>query len=193
MARLFKRALICVLFLIVSIAILVVGLAISAPHFSDGPIGPIPGGVFQSGTLIVKRDIDWSFYRDGEDIEMQLLSPEKSRTTGAFVFEDDLYVSADLGFIWNRFPQGLTRWILQIIYIFKDWHEAALEDGRVVLRMEGNLYERQAVRITDADFVSKLHDYVEAGLPCLDLPANIGERPEQAPNDIWYFRMDPRL
>ena len=82
--------------------------------------------------------------------------------------------------------------MLQLIYVFKGWHEDAAEDGRVVLRINGNLYQRQAVHIMDLDLISKLHDYVEAGLPNLDLPKNMGGCPTEAPNDIWYFRMDPR-
>ena len=192
MVKLIKRTLANIFLIVALLIVLVACVVIVAPFFTDGPIGPIPGGEFQNGTLVSDHDIDWSFYTDGKNIEMQLIDPARSRTTGAFVYENDLYVSADLGFIWNRFPQGLTRWILQIIYFFKGWHEDAEADGRVILRIEGNLYERQAIRITDINHISELHDYVEAGLPSLDLPDNMGGRPTEAPNDIWYFRMDPR-
>ena len=117
MSKLVLRTLTGFVLLVVFLLLLVFGVVVTTPLVSDGPLGPIPGGEFRTGTLVSDTEIDWSFYLDGQSLELQLVNQAKSRTTGAFVYKDDLYISADLGFIWNRFPQGLTRWILQLIYM----------------------------------------------------------------------------
>ncbi len=77
--------------------------------------------------------------------------------------------------------------------MFKRWHEDALSDGRAVLRIGGNLYERQAVRVTDpaldAALRAQLEDMARQWLgDTARSPA-----PTEGPRDIWFFRMDPRL
>ncbi len=148
---------------LVALVAVLVGIGVVA-RFSDGPIGPFPGGPLRAGSLVSEPDVDWSFVdwesRPGRIVELQLVEPPSSRTTGILVHEGQLYVSADLGFIWRRLP-GPGRGVLFVIWGFKQWHEEALRDGRVVLRIDGKRYERQAVRVTD-------------------------------PEAIWFFRMDPR-
>ncbi len=104
-------------------------------------------------------DVDWSF-ASGQEIELQLVEPLGSRTTGVMVHKGQLYVPCDLGFMWRRFS-GPTRWMLHLIWVFKRWHEDALRDGRVVLRIDGKRYERQAVRVTDPDLLAALRLQLE--------------------------------
>jgi hypothetical protein len=108
------------------------------------------------------------------------------------VYEGQLYVPCDLGFLYRRIPSAPFRWIGAVIYTFKHWHQDALRDGRVVLRVSGKRYERQAVRVTDPELLAKLRSITEerarkymakaGGL--LDVPAD--------PDSIWFFRMEPR-
>ena len=130
-----------------------------AQRLSDGPTGPIPGGELRKGLLVSQTNIDWSFGH-GQDLELQLMEPMGSRITGAMVYRGELYVPCDLGFMWGRF-EGQTRLILNIIYVFKRWHEDALLDGRVVLRIAGKRYERQAVRVTDPELLASLRLQLE--------------------------------
>ncbi len=115
------------------VIILLIGTGLVAQRMSDGPTGPIPGGLLRTGTLVSEPDVDWSF-ANGQMIELQLVEPQGSRTTGVMVHEGQLYVPCDLGFMWGRFS-GRTRWMLHLIYVFKRWHEDAQRDGRVVLRI----------------------------------------------------------
>ncbi len=161
--------------------------------FFDGPTGPFPGGRLRTGELVSEPDVDWALAtRDVEPlfIELQLVEPPRSRTTGAMVYEGQLYVPCDLGFLWRRAPAP-ARWVLHLIYVFKRWHEDASEDGRVVVRIRDTRYRRQAVRVTDPELVAKLRTRVEEEAEKM-LGAPLGEVPTDDPNDIWFFRLDPR-
>ena len=163
-----------------------------ALRFADGPRGPLPGGALRNGELVDDPDVDWEAVFGDQpvgEIELQLVEPAGSRTVGAFLHDGDLYVPCDLGFIWRRVPNDTMRRVLHVIWLFKRWHEDALVDGRVVVRVGGKRFERQAVRITDPaalatfrEHVSKAASEYMGGL----LPI------ETDPEDIWFFRLDPR-
>ena len=168
-----------------------IGAGLVAQRMSDGPTGPIPGGRLSTGTLVSEPNVDWSLATGGELIELQLVEPLGSRTTGAMLHGGQLYVPCDLGFMWGRFS-GSTRWMLHVIYLFKRWHEDALRDGRVVLRIAGKRYERQAVRVTDPELLATLRSQLEKMAEQWVSPAPLGEAPTEGPKDIWFFCTDPR-
>jgi len=172
-----------------AVTILLIGAGLIAQRVSDGPMGPIPGGPLRTGTLVTEPVIDWSFAK-GQSMDLELVEPPGSRTTGAMVLEGQLYVSCDLGFIWRRIPAP-ARWMASLIYRFKRWHEDALRDGRVVLRIAGKRYERQAVRVTDPEVVAILSSRFEKWAE-KTFSSPLGDVPSDGPNDIWFFRMDPR-
>lgn len=155
----------------------------------DGPTGPFPGGRLRKGPLVSEPVPDWSFAR-GESMELQLVEPPRSRTAGVMVLDGQLYVSCDLGFIWRRIPAP-TRWFAALIYQVKHWHEDALRDGRVVVRIAGKRYERQAVRVTDPRVIASLSAMFEQWAE-RTFSSPLGEVPTDGPNDIWFFRLDPR-
>jgi hypothetical protein len=173
--------------------VLIVALGVTWGVLSraDGPTGPIPGGELVSGELVEDPNVDWTPIFGTEpvgEIELQLEAPVGSRITGAFLHEGDLYVPCDLGYMWRRVPDGTMRGLLRVIWFFKDWHENALLDGRVVLRIDGKRYRRQAVRISDPALETKFR---------ADLSRAAGEffggllPIETDPDDIWFFRLDP--
>jgi hypothetical protein len=176
--------------LVVLVTIPLVGWV--ALRFADGPRGPLRGGALQDGELIDEPDVKWQATlgdRPVGEIELQLVEPVGSRTVGAFVHEGDLYVPCDLGFIWRRVPSDNMRRVLHLIWLLKSWHKDAVADGRVVVRVAGKRFERQAVRITDPALLATFRDRVSqaageymGGL----LPI------ETNSEDIWFFRLDPR-
>ncbi len=183
---------------LVALVAVLFGTGLIAQRMSDGPIGFIQGGQLRTGTLVTESNIDWSIVlgeelNDGqmEPIELQLVEPLGSRTTGIMVNGGQLYVPCDLGFMWGRFS-GSRRWILHLIYVFKRWHEDALRDGRVVLRIAGKRYERQALRVTDPELLATLRLQLEEMAEQWVSPDPLGEAPTDGPRDIWFFRMDPR-
>ena len=68
----------------------------------------------------------------------------------------------------------------------KQWPQEALIDGRSLLRIEGRRYERQAVRVTNPDLFAALSRIVaeKYGLSSSET--------DPEPDDVWFFRMDPR-
>ena len=179
---------------VASLCVLLLGIGVVA-RFSDGPIGFFAGGPLRAGPLVSEPVVEWPVAASAELqtsapflIELQLLEPPVSRKTGVMLHEGELYVPCDLGYFWRRFS-GPRRWILHLIYVFKRWHEDALRDGRVLLRIDGTRYERQAVLVTDPELAALLRSELgklgEQWYP-------LAEAPTDGPRDIWFFRMDPR-
>jgi hypothetical protein len=158
---------------------------------ADGPIGPIPGASFSSGTEVTGL-VNLSEIVDFDDeIEFELLSKKTSRTTGAFTYQDELYIPCDLGFIWNRFPTGVARTMLNVIYLFKDWHEFAALDGRALIRKGGYIYRRHLTKVIDPVLIDALRATILEGLETVELPVEkLGPIPTEGPRDIWFFRVD---
>lgn len=175
------------------LALIVLGVVVSLflIRFADGPKGPIPGGALVSGEYVDPTDVNWDEVLGNKpvaEIELQLLNPVRSRTTGAFVYDGDLYVPCDLGYVWRRLPNGIARVFLHTIWIFKDWHEQALVDSRLVVRVQGKRYKLNAVRVTDEAHMSKFREHVSTAastaFELLDVKTD--------PKDIWFFRLDAR-
>ena len=176
------------------LAVSLVGTAWVVQRVSDGPIGPLAGGPLRAGALVSDPNVDWSFLGGGGELELQLVDPPRSRTTGSLVYEGRLYVPCDLGFLWRRIPSAGFRFFGAAINRVKRWHEEALRDGRVVLRISGKRYERQAVRVTDPELLAALRSIVEERARKYMSDRGAG-RLLDAPGDpqaIWFFRMDPR-
>lgn len=162
-----------------------------AQQQSDGPLNDmIPGGALRSGDLVTDPIADWQFAH-GKTIELQLEAPLKSRYTGLVTYNNQLYVPCDLGYMWGRFS-GMTRHMLHLIYIFKRWHEDALDNGRVMFRLDDKRYARQAVLVTDPDTVNALKVQLEELAREWVAPDELGPPPTSGPRDIWFFRLDPR-
>lgn len=150
---------------LIVLALVAVGVA---ARFSDGPIGPFPGGAFESGERVSAREVDWSFLRDVREVELQLLEPARSRTTWILVHEGRPYVAA--GFVQVPF--------------WKQWPREALRDGRALLRVEGRVYPLRAEKVTDPELFSAL---AERAAEKYDLGGAALE-----PDSTWFFRLEPR-
>lgn len=138
-----------------------------AARFSGGPLGVVPGGRLD-GPLAVDQDPDWSFTGNVRTIAVEV-SPDDplSVTTWVFTLDGALYVAADF---FNP---------------VKRWPHRALADPRVRLRIDGRIYERNAVRVHDPALIERLrraiadkYDIADGGLA--------------SKVDVWFFRMDPR-
>ncbi|MEN8183183.1 MAG: hypothetical protein ABFS46_11685 [Myxococcota bacterium] len=153
---------------VVFLLVLTVGVGVAA-RFADGAVGPVAGGAFRSGEPVPVQPDDWSFATDIEEIELQLLEPARTRVTWIVVHEGQPYI-----------PCGFLD-----VPLWKQWPHEAERDGRAILRIDGRLYERQAVRVTDPGLHAELGRLAAAKYGFGD-----GEPP--SPDQVWYFRMEPR-
>jgi hypothetical protein len=157
---------------------------------SDGPIEPMQGGPFTTGEIVDEPVEDWSFAA-GKRVEFELVGYGTSRVAGFIMHEGNAYMTCDLGFVWNRFQEGRQKMFLRTLYTFKRWHTDAEQDGRARLRIDGKIYSASFVKVEDEETYEalrlKLEDLARRYLAPNELPP----RTEEAPNDVWFFRMDP--
>jgi len=145
-----------------------VALLFFAARLHDGPLGPIPGGPLESGAEVSEPVTDWSFVTDTGEVELQLASQGRSRTTWILFHEGAAYIPCSLGF-----PPG------------KSWHHDAAVDGRAILRIEGKRYPVTLTKLDDAA-TQQLAEPVRA-----EVTRKYGQPP---PSDagVWLFRVESR-
>jgi len=140
----------------------IVLLVVLVRRFSDGPLGPLPGGRL-SGELAEALTIQLD-HPTGGLIELQV-NPESPRslTVWGLPHRDELYVPS-------------------VFAERKSWPSEVLEDPRVIVRWKGKLYPRRAVRVRDAELLADLHQAIAA--------ANTNSSPDRlAAPSTWYFRL----
>jgi len=156
------------------VIVVVIAVTLIGARFADGPLAIISGGAFTSGTQATEEP-DWSFVKDYETVEFQLLDPEASRTTWIAVHEGRIFI-----------PSGyMTTWWGKI---WKQWPIQAETDGRAILRVDGKLYNRQLVRILDDPAVKPV--MAELGRKY----AGGAEFPREVFDSgyLWIFELVPR-
>ena len=135
-------------------------------RISDGPIGPFPGGPLVAGDLVSGPDPDWSFAVEIPSIEIEVNAANpRSRTVWLLVDQGELFV-----------PAGLAS--------RKTWPSQAVADGRVVVRVAGKRYQRQASRVTDPVRLDALRS-------ALGRKYGVTVSPDGS-DDTWFFRLAPR-
>ena len=112
-----------------------VALFFFGTRFTDGPLAIFTGGQFTSGVLEDAPE-DWSYLKDRDLIEFQTLTPARSRTVWLAVHDSRLfivsgYMNTGYGGIWKQWPHYLS------------------EDDRIILRIDGALYEQRLERIME--------------------------------------------
>ncbi len=167
-----SRALIVVGCLLL-IPVTAVVTAAAKQRFADGPNRLFSGGPLVSGELHSGPEPDWSFVRDIETIELQLLDPPRSRRIWTAEYDGKLYV-------WSGY-MGTT-----VGRLWKRWPVQAERDGRAVLRIDGKRYERQLVRIESGAVLDGIAGAIRDKYPSRVTPAAV------AAGDSWVFEAAPR-
>jgi len=160
---------------LIALLIVTVGALLVGARFADGPVAIVAGGPFTSGEQVTGPEPDWSFVRDVQEVEFQLLEPARSRTTWILDHEGKAYI-----------PSGyMTTWWGRI---WKKWPIEAEKDGRILLRIGDRIYERQLVRVKDGPMIEPLLE--QLGSKYL----SIGDVPlEEVTSDyLWIFELAPR-
>lgn len=153
------------------IAVAIVALAVLVflgARLHDGPLGPIPGGPLASGVEVAEPVADWSFVTDVGEVELQLVSQDRSRITWILFHEGQAYVPCSLGF-----PPG------------KSWYKQAAVDGRAVLRILGRRYPVTLTKVDDAT-ADQLTPAIRA-----EVERKYGRTPPSNAG-VWLFRVESR-
>ena len=121
--------------IIIGTLVIALGLFLLSMRFSDGPREIFSGGPFTSGELTEAPE-NWSFLTDRGTIDFQTMDPDTSRTVWLAVHNRRLflvsgYMNTGYGGIWKQWPHYLEN------------------DDRVILRIDGQLYEQRLQRITE--------------------------------------------
>lgn len=153
-------------------------LVVIGARFGDGPTAIIPGGPLESGALHTGPEPDWTFARDLQEMEFQLVEPPVSRTIWLQVVDGKLYLVS--GYM-NTFVGKL----------WKHWPAQAVEDPRAIIRIDGKRYERKLVRL-GAEHPA-LPGIVSEIARKYGAPLDPAQAAETAKNgDAWFFAVLPR-
>jgi hypothetical protein len=129
----FIKSFFAVVFKLIILIGICTALFLYAMKFADGPWEVVQGGAFSTGEL-VSGEPDWSFVKDKDTVEFQLLEPVSSRTTWIMEHENRIFIPS--GYMLTDYGK-----------IWKQWPIHAEKDGRAILRVGGKLYQRNLVRI----------------------------------------------
>ncbi|MGH0035288.1 MAG: hypothetical protein ACQGVK_09700 [Myxococcota bacterium] len=135
-----------------------------------GPIGPIPGGAL-GGEVVSAPVDDWSFTADIETAQLET-RPEDPYSVNIWIYGEGerLYVPTSL-ILGSSEPTE------------REWVRNLVADDRVRLRVDGRIYERRAVRITDAAELDQARTKL---LQKYDVEA------DEHSSAAWIFRLVPR-
>lgn len=115
-------------------------------RIQDGPVEFFPwftisiGGPFRSGELAASP-ANWDFISERLEIEFQTLNPATSRTVWVPVVDGKLfivsgYMNSAIGRLWKQWPAYMA------------------EDNRVLIRIDGKIYEQRLNRITEGAYIA---------------------------------------
>jgi hypothetical protein len=151
----------------VGVAVLAAAVALLLARRADGPWGPLPGGPFR-GVASPCPVSGWERFAGirESDLETRPEAPRSVKTWNV-VHEDRFYVPADFLTPGKRWPRDVVG------------------DGRVRLRIEGDVFECRAVRVSDATTVEALRAAAARKY-------GIGEDDLAARTEVWWFRLEPR-
>ena len=153
-------------------------LVVIGARFGDGPTAIIPGGPLESGELYAGPEPDWTFARDLQEMEFQLVEPPVSRTIWLQVVDGKLYLVS--GYM-NTFVGKL----------WKHWPAHAEKDPRAIIRIDGKRYERKLVRLgPEHPALPGIASEIARKYGAPIEPAQAAA--SAASGDAWFFAVEPR-
>lgn len=159
---------------ILGIVAIAIAVFLIYARFHDGPLEIVAGGPFRSGELNPTPE-SWEFIADRNTVEFQTLEPARSRTVWLGVYDERLfivsgYMNTGIGSLWKHWPYYLEN------------------DDRIILRIDGQLYEQRLERITSGpEIVPVLNEF--------NRKYGSGEATDPATvtsGDTWMFEVLPR-
>lgn len=159
----------------VGAVLLIAGVTLTAARFADGPWALISGGPFTTGTPAGAPDA--VALTDRLEVEFELLANESSRTTWIMQANGRLFI-----------PSGYMDTLLGDIW--KHWPYEAEEDGRAILRVDGNLHTMTMKRIMqDPDLEQVLSEIKRKYGAAFDGP--VIPTSTVTSGSLWIFELVP--
>ena len=137
-----------------------------------GPIGPLPGGRLsgEPGPTLVP---DWGFTQEHETVQIEVNPADPhSVNTWCIGLGPNLYVPSSM-ILGPKDPEE------------RGWIGFVKQDPNLRIRIDGKIYQRRAVRVTDAD------EY-ETALRALEAKYDEDPADRDPERIIWIFRLEPR-
>jgi hypothetical protein len=116
-----------------AVIVLSVAAFLFAMGYHDGPLEIISGGAFKTGELSAAPS-DWHALKDRETIEFQTLDPISSRTVWVATYEGRVFIVSGY----------MNQWYAAI---WKQWPHYLEDDNRIIVRIDGKLYEQKLERV----------------------------------------------
>ncbi len=113
--------------------ILSIAAFLFAMGYHDGPLEIISGGAFTTGEMS-QAPADWSNLKDRSTIEFQTLDPVSSRTVWVATYEGRMFIVSGY----------MNEWYAAI---WKQWPHYLQNDNRIIVRVDGKLYEQRLERV----------------------------------------------
>lgn len=148
------------------LALAIVGVGIARLAI-NGPIGPLAGG--QLNGIQRRAPAEWNFTDEHLTIALEVRPADPhSVTVVCFVFDGELYI-----------PAGNAA--------EKDWPQMALDDGRARVRVGGDLYPVQLVKVENDSKRERVFQAAREKYPRFTEQAG-----GRLPDDLWLFRAERR-
>ena len=98
------------------------------------------GGPFRSGEKVASP-ANWDFIKERMEIEFQTVNPSTTRVVWVPVVDGKLfivsgYMNSAIGRLWKQWPAYME------------------EDNRVLIRIDGKIYEQRLNRITEGEYIA---------------------------------------
>ena len=169
--KILRRLLVVAVITVLITVVALLAIAVSA-RVSDGPSVVFAGGPLVAGEMVTGAEPDWSFIRDVNTIELQLLDPPRSRLVWVAESEGKIYVVS--GYMDSTIGR-----------LWKQWPAQAERDGRAIIRVAGQRYERTLVRIVESPVV-------EGVISDLRRKYGFGATPDDLrEGTAWLFELAP--
>jgi hypothetical protein len=137
-----------------------------------GPLGPLSGGALR-GPVHEQAVTDWSFTADIQTVQLQTNPADPhSVNTWCVGIGDRLYVPTSM----IRGPKSPSE---------RDWVKNVAADPAVRIRIDGAVYERVAIRVSDPS------EY-DAARAALEQKYALDPAERDPEREIWIFRLEPR-
>lgn len=156
-----------------------VGVAIAsavfvfAMGFADGPWGVVPGGAFSESAKPTPQD--WSFTKNLDTVEFQLIDPVSSRTS--WIMEHDNrafipsgYMNSTVGKLWKHWPMH------------------AEKNGTALLRIDGEVYTVTLQRTKNPELLRPVMSELARKYISVEPPLD-SMLDEVSSNNLWVFEL----